>query len=154
MSEYRWYVRKAWIGVQVQVKDERMTSMELYDRELVGVIRRSGWVRALGQFCHLYVSYMGKKRYAAGAEDRIFPFHSLTLEIGEKPGELELVYLGWCTDHNTPAFRDKRGRIVQITKAGKENDNTEPIPEMLWQPGWKEATDEQRRGREDGQVVG
>jgi len=140
MSEYRWYVKQAWIGVQVQVRNERMTGMEYYDRELVGVIRRSGHVQASGHFCHLYVSYMGRKRYAAGAEDRIFPFHSLTLDVGETPGELELVHLGWCTDHSTPAFRDKRGRIVRITGAGKEDDNTRPIPGELWQPGWKEAT--------------
>jgi hypothetical protein len=140
MSEYRWYVKKAWIGVMKQVLAEEITSMEVYNHELVGVIRRSGWVSAMGHFCYLRVNYKGKNRDASGAEDRIYPFHSLVLDVGEEPGELELIYLGWCRDHSTPAFRDKYGRIVEIIGAGKEKVNTSPIPTKLWQPGWKEAS--------------
>ena len=119
MSEYRWPIRKCWIGVE-------------RDDKLLGVIRRSGIVQALGHFCFVAVSVCGKKYHASGAEDRIYPFHSIKLKEGDKVPELELEYLGWGKDHNTPVFKDKAGKVVQIVKAGVATDNTAPVPEDIW----------------------
>ena len=65
MSEYQWRVQNAWIGVRG------------IDGELIGVIRRSGTVRQLGHFCFVEVQVCRKKYHASGAEDRIWPFHSI-----------------------------------------------------------------------------
>ncbi len=135
MSEYRWYVRQMWIGVRVAVPKPWITS-DYHASELVGVIIRSGHVRAVGHFCHTYVSYLGKKRYAAGAEDRIYPFHSLTLEPGEEPKKLELVFIGWCSDKDTPAFITGSFTPLSLVGAAKDPDNVEVIPSKLWLPQW------------------
>lgn len=139
MSEYRWYVRRMWIGVEFQLADPSwpLKHDPYYQRELVGVIRRSGWVQAVGHFCHTHVSYLGKKRYAANAEARIFPFHSLQLEPGELPKKLKLVWLGWCTNKSTLAFVNKHCRVVEITGAGVNFPNTEEIPAEVWPNEWR-----------------
>jgi hypothetical protein len=131
MSEYSWPVQRAWIGIEVKEPPLFASS------KLLGVIRRSGQVRALGHFCFVKVQICGRFHHASGAEDRIYPFHSVRFMPEEKLPELELTYLGWCTDRNTPAFRDQAGRIVKIARAGKDPDNTEAIPENLWQPEWR-----------------
>jgi len=132
MSEYRWYVRYAWIGVMRRHRDERGLFKE---DELLGVIRRSGWVQAVGHFCHVAVSVCGKKYIASGAEDRIFPFHSIKLETGEVCPKLQLEAVGWCQDHSTYAFRDGEGNIVQLVAAGSAENNTQPIPQSNWPEG-------------------
>jgi hypothetical protein len=129
MSEYQWRVKKAWIGVMRRIKDERGLFKE---DKLLGVIRRSGIVRQCGHFCSVEVRVCKKSYTASGAEDRIFPFHSIKLEEGEKCPELELEYVGWCRDHNTPAFRTKQGEIVELTGAGKDEVNTSAIPRSNW----------------------
>ena len=128
MSEYRWPVSKVWVGVEVTLPDEYGT------RVLVGVVRRSGVVQACGHFCFLKVPYQGKTRIASNAEARIFPFHSLHLDVGEKATGLELRFLGWTVDGNTPAFLDGTGRIVAITGAGRDKRS---IPEVDWQLTWR-----------------
>jgi hypothetical protein len=145
MSEYRWYVRKAWIGVKTQppyVWHDGSIHPGIYDDVLVGVIRRSGWVMAVGHFCCVKITYKGRWRLASGAEDRIYPFHSIKLDPGEEPGKLELVHLGFCNDGNTAAFRNKKGEIVEIIDAGCKPDNTRLIPKERWKDDWK---DEVRR---------
>jgi len=138
MSEYQWPVQKAWIGVMKQVRDEKLKSIEYYDRVLVGVVRRSGKVRACGHFCDVQVSLWGKKRWASGAEDRIYPFHSVVLDVGEAPKEMELTYLDFCNDGNTAAFRDKQGCIVEIVGPGKGGDGSlREIPRERWKEGWE-----------------
>lgn len=117
MSEYRWYVKQAWIGV-VDTNDT-----------LLGVIRRSGWVQAVGHFCFIDVSVCGKKYAASGAEDRIYPFHHITLKPGDTPPVLELIAIGWCKDKNTYAFKNKRGEFVKLVAAGAATNNTEIIPD-------------------------
>lgn len=138
MSEYRRYVRKMWIGVEYQLVDPSYPSQHkpYYQRELVGVIRRSGWIQQVGHFCHTYVSYFGKKRYAANAEARIFPFHSLQLDIGELPRKLELVWLGWCTDNSTPAFISERLFPLKLVDAGAAPYNTRTVDPAKWQKEW------------------
>jgi len=127
MSEYRWYVSRCWIGVVDRESDR-----------LLGVIRRSGWCNALGHFCFVDVKVNGKKYAASGAEDRIYPFHSIKLDKGDKVPELELIAVGWCRDHNTYAFRDNIkgsptfGQVVKIVRAGKEAHPVEAIPEDNW----------------------
>lgn len=145
MSEYRRYVKSMWIGVEVQLADTSLPKYgTYYQRELVGVIRRSGWVQQVGHFCHVYVSYLGKKRYAAGAESRIFPFHSLTLDVEEMPKKLEFVWLGWCTDNSTPAFIERNQldpvffQPVELVAAGCAPNNTQVIPNHLWQKEWRD----------------
>lgn len=129
MSEYRWRVKQAWIGVMRRVKDERGLFKE---DVLLGVIRRSGTVRALGHFCSIYVQVCGKKYIASGAEDRIYPFHSIKLEEGDKVPALELAAVGWCQDHNTYAFRTPEGEVVELVNAGCEPNNTRAIPRENW----------------------
>ncbi len=145
MSEYRWRVVKAWIGVVRRIKDERGL---FQDDKLLGVILRSGVVQACGHFCSVTVSVGGKKYMASGAEDRIYPFHSIKLENGEPTPKLELEAMGWCKDGNTYAFKNDKGEIVKLVKAGKSPDNTLGIPrdnwpEMLVEPerkvAWKET---------------
>lgn len=97
MGEYQWRKPRGWIGV--------MDS----ERRLLGIIQRAGTVRALGHFCFVEVSFLGRQYQASGAEDRIFPFHSLKLAVGEArdaADKLEAVALGWLSDGNTFAFRD------------------------------------------------
>jgi hypothetical protein len=97
MSEYRWWTRHAWIGVQNA------------EGKLLGVIARSGVVRALGHFCHVTVHVNGKEKIASNQEARIFPFHSITLEPGEREPKYILRALGWCKDGNTYAYRHVAG---------------------------------------------
>jgi len=129
-----------WIGVEYQLVDPSYPPQykPYYRRELVGVIRRSGWIQQVGHFCHTYVSYLGKKRYAANAEARIFPFHSLTLDVDELPRKLELVWLGWCTDNNTPAFISERLVPLELVNAGGAPDNTCVILSGQWRAEWRD----------------
>lgn len=129
MSEYRWRVKKAWIGVMRRIRDERGLFVE---DKLLGVIRRSGDVSQTGHFCTVAVSVCGKKYLASGAEDRIFPFHSIKLEEGEDCPELELEAVGWCKDSSTYAFRTQKGEIVELVGAGKDRNNTAAIPRSNW----------------------
>jgi hypothetical protein len=135
VSEYKWKVKKAWIGVMRRIKDERGLFKE---DKLLGVIRRSGTVQAMGHFCFVDVQVCGKKYAASGAEDRIFPFHSIVLEEGDKTPELELEYIGWCKDHETPAFRTKEGELVELVGAGsaggaeRGSDSIAAIPRSNW----------------------
>ena len=137
MSEYRWYVKKAWIGVMRRIRDERGLFKE---DKLLGVIRRSGTVRAVGHFCHITVSIGGWKYIASGAEDRIFPFHSIKLEGDAPAPKLELEYVGWSKDGCIPVFRTDRGELVELVKAGKEEANVAAVPRNNWPKGYKKGT--------------
>jgi hypothetical protein len=137
MSEYRWPVKKCWIGVMQRILDERGLFKE---DKLLGVIRRSGIVRAMGHFCSVEVSVCGKKYFASGAEDRIFPFHSIELEKGDKVPKLDLEFMGWCADHNTAAFKPpdeevSTGSIVELVGTGSDLVNIRLIHRSNWPPG-------------------
>lgn len=131
MSEYVWRVRKAWIGVMQRIEDERGLFKE---DKLLGVIRRSGTVRAMGHFCSVEVSVCGKKYFASGAEDRIFPFHSIKLLKGDKVPDLELEAIGWCKGGNVYAFR-KDGELVEPSSSGQLGQ-VSLIPKELWKDDW------------------
>ena len=120
MSEYHWYVKGAWIGVQREY-------------ELLGVIMRSGWCNALGHFCFVAVQVNGKKYTAHDAEARIFPFHSITLKEEDKEPEYILRAIGWCKDHETFAYHDAAGRVVKIT--GRAPGGVTEIPREIWPDG-------------------
>lgn len=148
MNEYRWRVQKAWIGVMRRIKDERGLFKE---DKLLGVIRRSGVVQAMGHFCYVTVSVNGRKYIASGAEDRIFPFHSIKLEGEDPTPKLELEAVGWCKDHSTYAFRTPQGELVELVQAGKEPNNVAAIPKSNWpeslpQPQGKKVWTEIRPG--------
>lgn len=103
MSAYRWWVKNAWIGI--------MNS----DGVLLGILARSGVVRACGHFCSVEVQIEGKKRIADNAEARIFPFHSVTLEKGEAPPKkMEARGLGWMMGGNDYAYLHKRLGICKL----------------------------------------
>jgi len=95
MSEYRWYVKQIWIGVEGPPPA----------RQMLGVIKRSGWCHQMGQFCHVKVSVNGKKVWASGAEDRIWYMHLVEWEdIGEKLPQDIIPAYGWSKDGNTYAY--------------------------------------------------
>ncbi len=78
------------------------------NRDIIGIVKRSGRVRILGHFGFVEISVNGHKAWAGGAEDRIFPFHSVDLkEIGGKTPKDMIPALGWCDDGNTYAFEHK-----------------------------------------------
>lgn len=135
MSEHRWVVKKAWIGVNFALPLP-WVSEDYTQSELCGVIRRRAEVQATGHFCFADVQYRGELFTASGAESRIYPFHSLTLHKGQLPENLELVYLGFCRDHRTPAFVSKRLRIVELTGAGNSVSPLTSIPPEKWQIKW------------------
>lgn len=99
-------------------------------RQVLGVIRRSGPVSQCGHFCYVDVSVEGKKVTASGAEDRIFPFHSVRLDHLPEGG---WPALGWCKDRNTFAFLVD-GMVCEVVN-GRD---FEPIKEEIWQPEWRD----------------
>ena len=103
MSEYRWRTKAAWIGVQSA------------EGVLLGLLIRSGVVRALGHFCTVEVSVGGKVKRASGAEDRIFPFHSIHLEKGEAPPKKMVARaLGWMKNGNDYAYLHPELGLVKL----------------------------------------
>jgi hypothetical protein len=152
MSEYSWPIKGAWIGIENDTEKEPEGDLPLPTRKMtvlrgipggcIGVIIRSGQVRALGHFCHVKVSVNGKKVWAGGAEDRIYPFHSVKLsEIGGVP-EGMIPALGFAKDHNTYCFLYQK-RIVRLSGPGKDGPekSMEAVPEELWQDDWKKETE-------------
>lgn len=147
-SEYSWPVKGAWIGVENDTEKEPEGDLPEVTRKMcvlrnipggcIGVIIRSGQVRALGHFCYVKVPVNGKKVWAGGAEDRIYPFHSVKLsEIGRVPKDM-IPALGFAKDHETYCFLYK-SRVVKLVGPGKEgaDKSVEDVPEELWQEGWK-----------------
>lgn len=147
MSEYSWYVKGAWIGVENNTEKEPEGDLPEVTRKMtiigkpagcIGVIIRSGQVRALGHFCFVKVSVNGKKVWASGAEDRIYPFHSVKLsEIGGIPKGM-VPALGFAKDHSTYCFLYK-GRVVRLCGPGKDglDKSLEDVPEDQWQDEWR-----------------
>jgi len=102
-------------------------------REVIGVIRRSGPVDQCGHFCYVDVQVEGKKVTASGAEDRIYPFHSIRLDHLPKGG---YPALGWCRDHNTYAFLVD-GKVCEVSRGYHFRE----IEEARWQAGWRSRVD-------------
>jgi len=149
MNEYSWRVQKAWIGIENDTGVEPVGDLPEITRKMtiigkpagcIGVIIRSGRVQACGQFCFVNVSVNGKKVIASGAEDRIYPFHSVKLsEIGAVPKDM-IPALGFSKDGNTYCFLYK-GRVVAIDGPGKDGPDKSlvDVPQEHWQPGWGKA---------------
>lgn len=112
--------------------------------QLHGVIRRSGPVDQCGHFCYVDVSVEGKIVTASGAEDRIYPFHSIRLDHLPKGG---WPALGWCLDHNTYAFLVD-GRVCEVINGR----SFKQISQSIWLPGWKEEVEDARRALEKDQA--
>lgn len=124
MSEYRWYVKNMWCGVEGPEPELRM----------LGIIKRSGWCHAIGHFCHVKVNVNGKAVWASGAEDRIFPFHHVQWkDIGEKAPKDMVRALGWCLDKNTYAFLYEDNVVIPAGEGTWQN-----VPRDLWQPDWSD----------------
>ena len=105
-----------WVGIEQKVHGSLTESHGIWDRKMVGVVIRSAYCRALGHFMYCKVSINGKKMWAGGAEDRIFPFHHVTLEPDEKPPKDMVPALGFCRSGNGYAF-DYKGTPCVITRA-------------------------------------
>jgi len=135
MSEYSWYLPKMWVGIVDDREDK-------YGGPLIGVVIRSARVRALGHFCHCQVSLNGRRVWASGAEDRIFPFHSVNLtEIGgTPPKDMKTTGLGWATDGNRYCFR-YGDRIVEVGRAATAgyDEGLVDVDPTLWKAEWKSA---------------
>jgi hypothetical protein len=124
VSEYSWYVKQIWFGVEGPKPDVPM----------LGIIKRSGQCKALGHFCHVKISVNGKRVWASGAEDRIFYMHLVEWhDIGSYVPRDMIPALGWCKGGNCYAFLHE-GKIVE---AGREGTLHE-IGEDLWQDEWRE----------------
>ena len=148
MSEYSWYVKSAWIGVDNNTGKEPEGDLPEPTRRMrvlkdpggcIGIVIRSGRVRVLGHFCFVKVSVNGRKVWASGAEDRIYPFHSVKLsEIGGVPKGM-IPALGFAKGGNIYCFLYK-GRIVEISGPGKDGPDKSltPVPEEIWQEDWRE----------------
>lgn len=106
------YLKAMWVGIE-----KKLTQAQgIYDRKMIGVVIRSAHLRQLGHFMFGRVSINGKKMWAGGAEDRIFPFHHVTLEADEPEPKDMVRALGFCKDHNGYAF-DYKGTPCTIEKA-------------------------------------
>ena len=148
MSESRWPIKAAWIGIENDTEKEpegdlpeptkKMCVLRGIPGGCIGVIIRSGVVQALGHFCHVKVSVCGKKLWASGAEDRIYDWHSVKLsEIGKVPSGM-IPALGWAKDRSTYCLLHGK-RIVKVAKAARVGiDNAlVDVPEELWQDDWR-----------------
>ena len=129
MSEYRWRTKAAWIGVQ---SDEGV---------LLGLLIRSGVVKALGHFCTVEVSVDGKRKRASGAEDRIFPFHSIHLEKGEAPPKKMVARaLGWMKNGNDYAYLHPKLGIVKLVGHSSQGERAfDPVSYDDMKPSTQET---------------
>lgn len=155
MSEYSWKVKAAWIGIENDTGREPVaapgetlpeptrTMTVLHEPAgCVGVVVRSGRVQACGHFCYVDVQIGGCKVTASGAEDRIYPFHSVKLsELGGVCPKGMIPALGFALDGNTYCFL-YTGRVVSLVGPAKDglDKALAPVDPELWQPGWAKAT--------------
>lgn len=136
MGADRWVVRNALFGVMLPDVRYPYSEQSPGQGALVGLVRRTGDVRALGHFCSVDISVAGKRRIAQGAESRVWPFHSFVLDVGEPVPVLDYMALGWCRDRNTYAFIEwdaalvkgalQRGGLVHVT--GQGPTRVAPLP--------------------------
>jgi len=132
------YLKAMWVGIQKKFPCDLTREYKIYDELMIGVVIRSAYLRPLGHFMYGRVSINGKKVWAGGAEDRIFPFHHITLEPDEKPPKDMVPALGFCRSGNGYAF-DYKGTPCLITKAavcGMEQ-SFEPVPPDEIPDQWK-----------------
>jgi len=118
MSEYAWYVKQIWFGVEGPEPE----------RPMLGIIKRSGQCRAIGHFCHVKVPVNGKKVWAGGAEDRTFYMHLVEWDdIGQKIPKDMIPALGWKYGGNGYCFLHN-GIVVQAGGRG----SLSPVPPSEW----------------------
>jgi hypothetical protein len=126
MSQYRWYVRHATIGVINA------------DGALLGVVHRSGWCSASGHFCSVRVSVNGRMMHASGAEDRTYGFHSIALARGDAVPALDLEAVGWTSDGNDLVFCRPGGDELVYVDGTPVPAARRPLrPHKILRCGWK-----------------
>lgn len=132
------YLKAMWVGIEKKFPERLTMQYDIYDKRMIGVVIRSAYLRPLGHFMYCKVSIKGKKMWAGGAEDRIFPFHHITLECGENAPKDMVPALGFCNDGNDYAF-DYKGKPCIITKAAVcgMDQGFEPVPEERWPEKWE-----------------
>lgn len=123
MGEYSWDVRQIWFGVEGPRPDCHM----------LGIIKRSGRVRQLGQFCHVRISVNGRKVWASGAEDRTFYMHLVAWnDIGGYVPRDMIPALGWGADGNNYHYLYEGQPMLAA-----RNGALRPAPKENWGP-WKD----------------
>jgi hypothetical protein len=110
------YLSAMWVGIQKKYPGRLTPKYNIWDEKMIGVVIRSARLKQLGHFMYGQVSINGKKMWAGGAEDRIFPFHHVTLEHYERGPKDMVPALGFCRDGNGYAFNYKGAPCI-ITKA-------------------------------------
>jgi hypothetical protein len=134
------YLSAIWVGIQQKVPGKLTESHGIYDEKMIGVVVRSAYCRPLGHFMYCRVSINGRKMWAGGAEDGIFPFHHITLALGEQPPKDMVPALGFCRSGNGYAFNYK-GRPCVITKPAVRGmeEGFEPVAESEIPDEWRTA---------------
>lgn len=122
-------LKAMWVGIQQKCTGPLTEQHGIWDEKMVGVVIRAARLRPLGHFMYAQVSINGKRMWAGGAEDRIFPFHHVTLPPNEPLPKDMIPALGFCKSGNGYAF-DYKGTPCLIEKAaicGKDAALT-PVP--------------------------
>jgi hypothetical protein len=123
VSEYQWWVKQIWFGVEGPKPDLPM----------LGIIKRSGMVRQCGHFCHVKIPVDGRKVWAGGAEDRIFGMHYVKwADLYQNLPKGIIPAVGWAKGGNNYVFLHE-GKLVLACGRGE----LEPLPEDLWLDEWK-----------------
>jgi len=113
---------------------------------IIGCVLRSGDAKEMGHYCNVRIGVNGCKTWAFGAEQRIYPFHSVPWgEIDNRQPKDMLPALGFASDGATycfwlppvggrqdggPGYR-LFGDVVSVGGA-----NLYKVPKSLWLPEW------------------
>lgn len=137
MSETR-YLKAMWVGIEAQEPGPLTAKYGIYERKMIGVVIRSVRLRQCGHFMFGTVSIGGQKMSAGGAEDRIFPFHHVTLEPGAAPPRDMVPALGFCRNGNGYAFM-YRGQPCTIEGAAVHGMDAGfvPVPDSEIPERWE-----------------
>jgi len=129
-----------WIGIE---KDD----------DCIGLVARAGRLLPCGHFMYIRVSVNGKRVLAGGAEDRIYPFHSVQWEeIDYRQPKDMIPAIGWCKDKNTYAFFKPDDLYKgQIVRPGR--NWLELVHPDIWKGGWHRKGEPVRFDRVDGRLL-
>lgn len=123
-----------WIGIEQKYPNgPGETIFHCTGRKIIGVVIRSARLKQQGHFTYARVSICGKEMWAGGAEDRIFPFHYVTLEAGAAVPRDMIPALGWCQDQNNYAFlyKNQPHIIAKAAVCGKDAALVPVAPENI-----------------------